>query len=72
MIAFKLLGMDKPLMFTLAFLVMPVLAALVGRPLWNWWATRWRKRLTDLLDMLREEAEVRALQPGPSPEPGDS
>lgn len=60
-----LLTESKPLVLLVGFLVGPALGFLAGRPFWNWWSARWRARLADLLDTLRQEAQRRALLPPP-------
>lgn len=66
-IGLPILGAPGALVFA-GVLVNPLLGALAVRPAWNWWAGRWRARLTDLLDLMREEAERRILPARPNPE----
>jgi hypothetical protein len=67
MVVMSALGFEKPLIL-LGLVIGPLLGTLVARPLWTSYAKRWRQRMARLMDMLHEEADLRALPGGDADE----
>lgn len=67
-ITLSTLDAGKPVVLGVSFLLAPLLGALVARPFWTSWARRQRERLSRLVGMLKEEADLRAQPEGSSQE----